>query len=159
MNATSSPGSTVTRPAWELEVRTALPRVRLRAAVDGRMPTLVGHFASFNEWTEIRSSVEGHLWSESRLVPSCGRSDGARAARSLRRRTMASSKTPDHRREQYPVTFIHNHPRRRWPERWPIRRSKSARRSRCTPLPRQPAPPRLRRRLNKRCGCADFEVR
>jgi hypothetical protein len=25
------------------------------------MPTLVGHFASFNEWTEIRSSVEGHF--------------------------------------------------------------------------------------------------
>jgi phage head maturation protease len=42
-------------------VRTALPQVRLRAAVDGQMPTLVGHFASFNEWTEIRSSVEGHF--------------------------------------------------------------------------------------------------
>lgn len=51
----------MTRPAWELEVRETLPQVRLRSATDGGMPTLVGHFASFNEWTEIRSSDEGHF--------------------------------------------------------------------------------------------------
>jgi hypothetical protein len=51
----------VTRPAWELEVRESLPQVRLRSAANGGMPTLVGHFASFNEWTEIRSTVEGHF--------------------------------------------------------------------------------------------------
>ena len=33
----------------------------LRAAAEGEMPTMVVNFARFNEWTEIRSMVEGHF--------------------------------------------------------------------------------------------------
>ena len=38
----------------------------LRAENDGDMPTLFGHFAVFNRWTEINSWFEGTSWSASR---------------------------------------------------------------------------------------------
>lgn len=42
-------------------VRAGAAGISLRAADDGGMPTLHGHFAKFNEWTTINSSREGHF--------------------------------------------------------------------------------------------------
>ncbi len=40
----------------------ALPTgIEIRAAADGGMPTLAGHFAVFNQWTEINSMWEGNF--------------------------------------------------------------------------------------------------
>lgn len=36
-------------------------QVNVRSAADGKMPTLHGHFAVFNEWTEIDSLFEGRF--------------------------------------------------------------------------------------------------
>jgi HK97 family phage prohead protease len=42
-------------------IRAYRPGVALRAASDGEMPTLYGHFAVFNRWTEIDSWFEGNF--------------------------------------------------------------------------------------------------
>lgn len=41
--------------------RAAEPHYELRADNDGAMPTLHGHFAVFNQWTEINSVYEGRF--------------------------------------------------------------------------------------------------
>lgn len=51
---------TVQRPPKENLVRGVLPFDEIRDSEDGS-PTLVGHFAVFDEWTEIRSAWEGHF--------------------------------------------------------------------------------------------------
>lgn len=40
-------------------LRASYPAVELRAADEASMPTMVGHFARFNEWTRIESTFEG----------------------------------------------------------------------------------------------------
>jgi HK97 family phage prohead protease len=40
---------------------------QLRDAEDGKMPTMVGHFAVFNQWAEIDSLYEGHFFE--RIAP------------------------------------------------------------------------------------------
>jgi HK97 family phage prohead protease len=42
-------------------VRAVFPGVELRAADDGGLGVLSGHFAVFNRWTEINSTWEGHF--------------------------------------------------------------------------------------------------
>jgi HK97 family phage prohead protease len=42
-------------------IRAFKPGIELRAAEDGGMPTLHGHFAIFNRFTEIDSWMEGHF--------------------------------------------------------------------------------------------------
>jgi HK97 family phage prohead protease len=42
-------------------IRAYKPGIELRAATDGGMPTLHGHFAVFNRATEINSYMEGHF--------------------------------------------------------------------------------------------------
>lgn len=42
-------------------VRARHSAVEFRAAEEGGMPTLFGHFAVFNRWTEINSFFEGHF--------------------------------------------------------------------------------------------------
>jgi HK97 family phage prohead protease len=50
------------QPPKESLIRATPPgRVELRAAGDGGMPTMTGHFAVFNEWTEISSMFEGNF--------------------------------------------------------------------------------------------------
>lgn len=39
----------------------AIPDIALERAADGGMPTLTGHFAVWNQWTEIRSAYEGNF--------------------------------------------------------------------------------------------------
>src|SRR5574338_392363 len=46
-------------PPKENLVRGIMPGMELREAQDGGMPTMVGHFAVFNEWTRIDSAWEG----------------------------------------------------------------------------------------------------
>ena len=53
--------------AKPLEIRALRPGYELRAADDGGMPTMFGHFAVFNRWTEINSVFEGHFLE--RVVP------------------------------------------------------------------------------------------
>jgi HK97 family phage prohead protease len=48
-------------------IRAYRPGVELRAATDDGMPTLHGHFAVFNKWTEIDSFWEGRFME--RIVP------------------------------------------------------------------------------------------
>lgn len=64
--------STVAEPQTRRAGVRALPptadRIALRAAEeDGEQPVLFGHFARFNEWTEIDSWIEGHFME--RLAP------------------------------------------------------------------------------------------
>ena len=42
-------------------IRALKPGIEVRDSVDGGMPTLHGHFAVFNEWTEINSLMEGNF--------------------------------------------------------------------------------------------------
>jgi HK97 family phage prohead protease len=42
-------------------IRALKPGIEVRDATDGGMPTLHGHFAVFNEWTEINSLMEGNF--------------------------------------------------------------------------------------------------
>jgi HK97 family phage prohead protease len=49
------------------EIRAWHPGYELRAAADGGMPTLFGHFAVFNRWAEIDSWFEGNFLE--RLAP------------------------------------------------------------------------------------------
>jgi HK97 family phage prohead protease len=50
------------QPPRESLVRAIQPGgVELRDAADGGMPTMTGHFAVFNEWTEINSMWEGNF--------------------------------------------------------------------------------------------------
>jgi hypothetical protein len=54
------------RPAWWLEDDPRRPRrpatveTKLRSAPDGT-PVMFGHFAVYDRWTEIRSSIEGNF--------------------------------------------------------------------------------------------------
>ncbi len=48
-----------TRLPRENLVRAVYPAVEVRAAEDGGMPTMHGHFAVFNEWARISSVFEG----------------------------------------------------------------------------------------------------
>ena len=41
--------------------RASRPGLEIRAAEDGGMPTLYGHFVRFNEWTEINDLFEGNF--------------------------------------------------------------------------------------------------
>jgi HK97 family phage prohead protease len=50
---------TQTRPPRDGLVRASRPGLEFRLAEDDGMPTLYGHFAVFNEWTEIHSIFEG----------------------------------------------------------------------------------------------------
>jgi HK97 family phage prohead protease len=61
-NASAEAGVAVpAQPPRENLVRGIRPGAELRAAEDGGMPTLVGRFAVFNEWTEIDSVWEGQF--------------------------------------------------------------------------------------------------
>lgn len=59
----SEPEKTVGRtdPPCDQLVRAVLPGAELRDAGDGSAPTLHGHFAVFDEWTEIDSYREGRF--------------------------------------------------------------------------------------------------
>jgi HK97 family phage prohead protease len=48
-------------PPRENLYRASYPGVELRAGEDGKPPTLTGHFAVFDQWTEIASSWEGNF--------------------------------------------------------------------------------------------------
>jgi HK97 family phage prohead protease len=56
-NASSEAGVSVRREA----IRAVSRGPQIRAAEDGGMPTLFGHFAVFNRWTEINSWFEGNF--------------------------------------------------------------------------------------------------
>jgi len=47
------------QPPRDNLIRASYPAVELRAEEEGGMPTLVGYFARFNEWTKIDSTFEG----------------------------------------------------------------------------------------------------
>jgi HK97 family phage prohead protease len=49
------------RPPRDNLVRSVMPGVELRQDENDRLPTMTGHFAVFNEWTEIESSYEGRF--------------------------------------------------------------------------------------------------
>ena len=74
-DASMEAGASVPTPPRENIVRAVMPGVEFRATdasagdppVDGRLGTLTGHFAVFNEWTEINSIWEGHFLE--RIVP------------------------------------------------------------------------------------------
>lgn len=53
-------GASVPQPPRENLVRAVMPGIELRALEDGTR-TLAGHFAVFNEWTEINSIWEGRF--------------------------------------------------------------------------------------------------
>jgi HK97 family phage prohead protease len=76
------------RPPRDI-IRAVAPTVLVRAADDGedQRPVLFGHFARFNEWTEIDSYFEGHFLE--RIVPG------------------AFKKTFSERRDQIRVLFQH----------------------------------------------------
>lgn len=59
MTATK-PKVTATPPRDQL-FRAINPGPELRASGDGTMPTMVGHFSVFNQWTEISSFYEGNF--------------------------------------------------------------------------------------------------
>ncbi|HET6638595.1 MAG TPA: HK97 family phage prohead protease [Gemmatimonadota bacterium] len=68
VNASAEAGvSVAAKPPRENLIRAEIPGPQIRAAEDGGMPTLFGHFAVFNRWTEINSWFEGHFLE--RLVP------------------------------------------------------------------------------------------
>lgn len=46
-------------PPRENLIRASFPAIEVRAEQDDGMPTLVGYFARFNEWTRIESAFEG----------------------------------------------------------------------------------------------------
>ncbi len=47
------------RPPRDYLIRALRPGIELRAAGDGAMPVMAGHFAVFNQWSEISSMWEG----------------------------------------------------------------------------------------------------
>src|SRR5712671_4212731 len=53
--------ATTTAKTRQAVIRASRQGIALRAATDGGMPTLYGHFAVFNRWTEIDSWMEGHF--------------------------------------------------------------------------------------------------
>lgn len=77
-----------TRPPRDGLVR-ARPGLELRAAGEDGMPTLTGHFARFNEWTEINSVFEGRFME--RIAPG------------------AFKRTFNNNRSQIKVLFQHGH--------------------------------------------------
>lgn len=77
-----------TRPPRDGLVR-ARAGLELRAAEEGGMPTLTGHFARFNEWTEIDSIFEGRFME--RIAPG------------------AFKKTIAEQRQSIKVTLNHGH--------------------------------------------------
>jgi hypothetical protein len=60
-----APDSRADRPPRDNLVRSVMPGVELRT--DEEKPTLFGHFAVFDQWTEIDSAFEGHFME--RLAP------------------------------------------------------------------------------------------
>jgi len=67
MKSATVPGSErADRPPRDNLVRSVMPGVELRAEDDAK-PTLFGHFAVFDQWTEIDSAFEGHFME--RLAP------------------------------------------------------------------------------------------
>src|SRR4051795_9208562 len=52
---------TTSKPPRENLFRAVYPGAELRAAEHGDGPTMVGHFAVFNQWTEINSAFEGRF--------------------------------------------------------------------------------------------------
>lgn len=62
-NASTEAGSGLpgNAPPRENVCRAFRPGYELRASEDGGMPTMVGHFAVFNQWTEINSMWEGNF--------------------------------------------------------------------------------------------------
>lgn len=60
-------GAEMSDNAKPLEIRALRPGYELRAAEDGGMPTMFGHFAVFDRWTEINSLFEGNFLE--RIVP------------------------------------------------------------------------------------------
>lgn len=78
----------MTRPPRDGLVR-ARAGLELRAAEGGGMPTLTGHFARFNEWTEIDSLFEGRFME--RIAPG------------------AFKRTFNNNRSQIKVLFQHGH--------------------------------------------------
>jgi HK97 family phage prohead protease len=75
------------RPPRDNLVRAMFPGVEVRAADEGKMPTLIGHFAVFNQWTKIDSAYEGTFME--RIAPGAFR------------------KTFAENRDQLKVTFQH----------------------------------------------------
>lgn len=55
------PDVKIDRPPRDNLVRAMARTPELRAKDDGGMPTMVGHFAVFNQWTEINSMWEGNF--------------------------------------------------------------------------------------------------
>src|SRR3990167_4485666 len=61
MKSATVPGAErADRPPRDNLVRSVMPGVELRAEDDAK-PTLFGHFAVFDQWTEIDSAFEGHF--------------------------------------------------------------------------------------------------
>ena len=77
----------VPRPPRDNLVRSIMPGVELRETDAGQMPTLMGHFAVFNQWTEIQSAFEGRFME--RIAPG------------------AFERTFDHNRDKIRVLFQH----------------------------------------------------
>jgi HK97 family phage prohead protease len=55
----STPAASSTRPPRDNLIRAMRPGIELRSTGDGAMPTMTGHFAVFDQWTEIDSMWEG----------------------------------------------------------------------------------------------------
>lgn len=88
MTPQPSEDAALAAPPRDNIVRAVMPGVELRSAEDG-VRTLHGHFAKFNEWTEIRSAWEGNFIE--RIAPGAFR------------KTMAES------RDRIKVLFDHGH--------------------------------------------------
>lgn len=76
-------------PPRENLFRASRPGLEVRAAGDGAMPTLYGHFAVFDEWTEINDIFEGNFME--RFLPG------------------AFKKTFREQRDEIKVLFQHGH--------------------------------------------------
>lgn len=70
------------RPPREDLFRATYPGVEFREATDGEAPILTGHFAIFNEWTEIDSMWEGRFME--RISPGAFRKTFKEARHSIR---------------------------------------------------------------------------
>jgi len=70
------------RPPREDLFRATYPGVEFRGATDGEAPVLTGHFAVFNEWTEIDSMWEGTFME--RIAPGAFRKTFKEARDSIR---------------------------------------------------------------------------
>jgi HK97 family phage prohead protease len=59
--ASSREGGSMDSGKGQTVIRAFRPGIELRAAGEGEMPTLHGHFAVFDRWAEINSWMEGHF--------------------------------------------------------------------------------------------------